>query len=70
MKVAEAGYPTGFLIAPVFIYPNWKEEYRNSNDGAAGIITKIELKPAVVQVDEVYKVNPIVLDLNLKVNKR
>lgn len=27
MKVAEAGYPTGFLIAPVFIYPNWKEEY-------------------------------------------
>jgi spore photoproduct lyase len=28
MKVAEAGYPTGFLIAPVFIYPNWKEEYR------------------------------------------
>jgi spore photoproduct lyase len=29
MKVAEAGYPTGFLIAPVFIYPNWKEEYRD-----------------------------------------
>lgn len=27
MKVAEAGYPTGFIIAPVFIYPNWKEEY-------------------------------------------
>lgn len=29
MKVAEAGYPTGFLIAPVFIYPNWKEEYKD-----------------------------------------
>ena len=28
MKVAEAGYPVGFLIAPVFIYPNWKEDYR------------------------------------------
>lgn len=27
IKAAEAGYPTGFLIAPVFIYPNWKEEY-------------------------------------------
>lgn len=29
MKVAEVGYPTGFLIAPVFIYPNWKEEYKD-----------------------------------------
>ncbi|MGL4344319.1 MAG: spore photoproduct lyase [Cellulosilyticaceae bacterium] len=28
MKVAAAGYPTGFLIAPVFIYPNWQAEYR------------------------------------------
>lgn len=27
MKVAKAGYPTGFLIAPVFIYDGWKEEY-------------------------------------------
>ncbi|WP_346929118.1 spore photoproduct lyase [Clostridium sp.] len=29
IKVAKAGYPTGFLVAPVFIYPNWKEEYHN-----------------------------------------
>ncbi len=29
MKVAEAGYPVGFLIAPVFIYPNWKEDYKD-----------------------------------------
>lgn len=28
IKMAEAGYPTGFLIAPIFIYPNWKEEYQ------------------------------------------
>lgn len=28
IKMAEAGYPIGFLIAPVFIYSNWKEEYR------------------------------------------
>jgi spore photoproduct lyase len=27
IKAAEAGYPVGYLIAPVFLYPNWKEEY-------------------------------------------
>lgn len=26
-KVAKAGYPVGFIIAPVFLYENWKEEY-------------------------------------------
>ncbi len=26
-KMAQAGYPVGFLIAPIFIYPEWKEEY-------------------------------------------
>ena len=29
LKVAESGYPIGFLIAPVFIYPNWKEDYHD-----------------------------------------
>ena len=29
IKVAKAGYPMGFLIAPVFVYPNWKEEYHD-----------------------------------------
>lgn len=29
IKMMEAGYPVGFLIAPVFIYPDWKEEYRD-----------------------------------------
>lgn len=28
-KVSNAGYPMGFLIAPVFIYKNWKEDYSN-----------------------------------------
>ncbi len=28
-KVAKAGYPIGFLIAPVFIYEEWKEDYKN-----------------------------------------
>jgi len=27
-KIANAGYPVGFLIAPIMIYNNWKEEYK------------------------------------------
>lgn len=27
-EVLKAGYPTGFLIAPVFLYDNWKEDYK------------------------------------------
>ena len=26
-KMMKAGYPVGFVIAPVFVYPNWKEDY-------------------------------------------
>ncbi len=26
-KVASAGYPTGFMIAPVFLYDGWQEDY-------------------------------------------
>ncbi len=29
IKVAEAGYPMGYLIAPVFIYDNWQDEYHH-----------------------------------------
>lgn len=29
MKAYRAGYPTGFLIAPVFIYDGWKEDYHD-----------------------------------------
>ncbi|MGL4796806.1 MAG: spore photoproduct lyase [Paraclostridium sp.] len=29
IKVAKAGYKIGFLIAPVFMYENWKEDYHN-----------------------------------------
>ena len=28
-KLAESGYPIGFIIAPVFIYENWQEDYHN-----------------------------------------
>lgn len=27
-KIAKAGYPIGFIIAPIMIYENWKEDYR------------------------------------------
>jgi len=27
-KIASAGYPIGFIIAPIMIYDNWKEEYK------------------------------------------
>lgn len=29
VKIANAGYQIGFIIAPVFLYENWKEEYRD-----------------------------------------
>lgn len=28
-KVVSAGYPMGFIIAPIFLYENWKEDYHN-----------------------------------------
>lgn len=28
-KLSHSGYPVGFIIAPVFMYPNWKEEYHD-----------------------------------------
>jgi len=27
-KVITAGYPVGFIIAPIFLYENWKEDYK------------------------------------------
>ena len=27
-KIAKAGYPLGFIIAPIFIYDGWKEDYK------------------------------------------
>ena len=28
-KMAAAGYPLGFIIAPIFIYENWRADYRH-----------------------------------------
>jgi spore photoproduct lyase len=27
-KIIKAGYPMGFILAPVFLYDNWKEDYK------------------------------------------
>ena len=27
-KIASSGYPIGFIIAPIMIYNNWKDDYR------------------------------------------
>lgn len=27
-KIINAGYPTGFIIAPIFLYENWKDDYK------------------------------------------
>lgn len=27
VKLAQAGYPIGFIVAPIMVYDNWKEEY-------------------------------------------
>lgn len=29
VKIAKAGYPLGYIIAPVFLYDGWKDDYRN-----------------------------------------
>lgn len=29
IKTAQSGYPVGFLVAPVFIYTGWKEDYHD-----------------------------------------
>ncbi|HLR74369.1 MAG TPA: spore photoproduct lyase [Virgibacillus sp.] len=29
VKVAEAGYPLGFIIAPIYLHEGWKEGYKN-----------------------------------------
>ena len=31
-KIAKAGYPIGFIIAPIMIYDNWKEDYKELID--------------------------------------
>jgi spore photoproduct lyase len=37
-KVAGAGYPVGFLVAPVIAYPGWQGEYRSLVRGLVGSV--------------------------------
>jgi spore photoproduct lyase len=36
VKCAQAGYPLGFLLAPVFIYQDWQRDYANLLEQLAG----------------------------------
>ncbi|MCX8129274.1 MAG: spore photoproduct lyase [Clostridia bacterium] len=31
-KISSAGYPVGFIVAPIMVYENWKEEYKELFD--------------------------------------
>lgn len=31
-KISHAGYPTGFIVAPIMVYDSWKQEYRELFD--------------------------------------
>ncbi len=40
VKCAKAGYPLGFLLAPVFIYPDWQQDYEDLLEQLAGGLAK------------------------------
>lgn len=44
-KIAMSGYPLGFIIAPIMIYDNWKDDYRQLMD-----TLKAELKEYTSQI--------------------
>ena len=46
-KAIKAGYPVGFLIAPVFIYPHWKEDYLMLIKMLKDYLPKEELKTPI-----------------------
>lgn len=43
-KVAAAGYPLGFLIAPIITYYNWKSEYSQLISDLVTLLPKIRNK--------------------------
>ncbi|HLV10522.1 MAG TPA: spore photoproduct lyase, partial [Halanaerobiales bacterium] len=73
-KVYQAGYPMGFLIAPIFIYEGWEEEYNTLikelqlklNTGGNGIsfelITHRYTERAREIIQEVYPQNELPMD--------
>ena len=49
-KVSEAGYPIGFIIAPVFLYENWKEEYDQLLQNLQQTLSKTITTPIIFEV--------------------
>lgn len=49
-KVMKSGYPVGFLIAPVFLYKNWKEEYQQVIDNLKNTLPTDYLYPLFFEV--------------------
>ncbi len=50
LKVAEAGYPTGFLLAPLLLYPGWREEYERLVQEIAAYWREAALSPPSFEV--------------------
>jgi spore photoproduct lyase len=38
-KVAQAGFPIGFIIAPIFVFPGWQSEYEALLKELAGVLS-------------------------------
>ena len=49
-KIINSGYPMGFIIAPVFIYDNWKKDYRNLLLDLSSSLPKYTLHPITFEV--------------------
>lgn len=41
-KLKQAGYPIGFIIAPIMLHKNWKQEYKKMLDKLAKVLTVSE----------------------------
>ena len=49
-KIISAEYPTGFLIAPVFLYNNWQNDYRNMLEQLKDVLPKKTVYPVTFEV--------------------
>lgn len=49
-KVSQAGYPLGFLIAPVFFYESWEEDYDQLLQDLQHTLTKSIARPIIFEV--------------------
>lgn len=50
VKTISAGYPTGLLLAPIFITKNWKQEYRQLLTSLTEHFPKHELKNLTLEI--------------------